>query len=366
MASERIVVKLGTSTLTDGARHLSRPRMLQIVQQAAELHQQGHEVILVSSGAVAAGRERLGFRDLGRSVPAKQMLSAVGQSRLMQIYGEMFDMFEIVVAQVLLTRDDLGNRTRFLNARDTLLTLIDERIIPIINENDTTATEEIRVGDNDNLSALVATLTEADRLVILTDQAGLYTADPRSDTQARLIERVDKIDESLWSLAGGTETGLGTGGMVTKLQAAQLATRGGIITHIAGGRELNVLARLLNNEPLGTRFEPIKTQVESRKRWLMLEKTRGKIFIDAGAAKKLLTGGASLLPVGITGVEDKFERGTTLSVFAPDGKEIAHGLTSYNSDDVSRLCGVQSPKIYEILGYSYGDAVIHRNNMVLL
>jgi glutamate 5-kinase len=213
---------------------------------------------------------------------------------------------------------------------------------------------------------LVATLTEADRLVILTDQAGLYTADPRSDTQARLIERVDKIDESLWSLAGGTETGLGTGGMVTKLQAAQLATRGGIITHIAGGRELNVLARLLNNESLGTRFEPIKTQVESRKRWLMLEKTRGKIFIDAGAAKKLLTGGASLLPVGITGVEDKFERGTTLSVFAPDGKEIAHGLTSYNSDDVSRLCGVQSPKIYEILGYSYGDAVIHRNNMVLL
>lgn len=366
MTPERIVIKLGTSTLTDGSRRLSRPRMLQIVQQAAELHQQGHEVVIVSSGAVAAGRERLNFRDLGRSVPAKQLFSAVGQSRLMQIYGDLFDIFDLIVAQVLLTRDDLGNRTRFLNARDTLLTLIDERIIPIINENDTTATEEIRVGDNDNISALVATLIEADRLIILTDQAGLYTADPRGNAEAKLIQNIAQIDDSVWALAGGTENGLGTGGMRTKVQAAQLATRGGIITHIAAGREPNVLARLLQNEPLGTRFEPAKIQVESRKRWLMLDKTRGKVYIDAGAAKKLLTGGASLLPVGIIRVEDDFERGTTLSVIAPNGKEIAHGLTSYSSADLQRLCGVQSLKIHEILGYSYGDAIIHRNNMVLL
>ncbi len=366
MPTERIVVKLGTTTLTDGTRRLSRPRMLEIVQQAAKLQQQGHEIVIVSSGAVAAGRERLNYPDLGRSLPAKQMLSAVGQSRLMQIYGELFDIFEITVAQVLLTRDDLGNRTRFLNARDTLLTLIDRRIVPIINENDTTATDEIRVGDNDNLSALVATLIEADRLIILTDQAGLYTADPRTNANAQLIQRVPRIDDQVWALAGGSPTGLGTGGMITKLQAAQLATRGGIPTIIANGREPELLVRLLRGESVGTRFDPVRDQVVSRKRWLLMDKTRGKVLVDRGAAQKLLNGGASLLPVGVTGVEGEFERGTTLSVIAPDGKEIAHGLSSYSSDDIRQLCGVQSSKIHELLGYSYGDEIIHRNNMVLL
>jgi glutamate 5-kinase len=364
--SKRIVIKVGTSVLTDGTRHLSRQHMLGIIQQAARLHQAGHEIILVSSGAVAAGRERLNFPDFGRSVPTKQMLAAVGQSRLMQIYGELFDIFQIVVAQVLLTRDDLGNRTRFLNARDTLLTLIDRRIIPVINENDTTATHEIRIGDNDNLSALVASLVEADLLILLTDQPGLFTADPRQDKDAQLIERVERIDEETWAKAGGTATGLGTGGMVTKLQAAQVASRSGVPTRIASGREPDVLGRILSGEGVGTHFEAATSPLESRKRWLLLEKTHGVVTVDAGAARKLLSGGASLLPVGITSVVDEFSRGETLSVIAPDGKEIAHGLTSYDSADIRKLCGVNSTLIPEILGYSYGDAVIHRNNMVLL
>lgn len=366
MQQKRIVVKVGTSTLTNGTKQLNRQRMLEVVEQIAHLQQQGHEMILVSSGAIAAGRERLGFPELNRSVPARQMLSAVGQSRLMQIYNDLFDIFDVVVAQVLLTRDDLGSRARYLNARDTLQTLIDQRIVPIINENDTTATHEIRVGDNDNLSAMVAAALEADLLIILTDQPGLFTADPRRYADAELIRRVARIDENTWALAGEAGTSVGTGGMVTKIQAAQIASRSGVATVIASGKEPRIIDRLVSGEEMGTHFEPIGTALESRKRWLLTEKTRGGLHIDAGAARKLLTGGASLLPVGVVRVEHEFERGATISVYAPDGSEIAHGLTNYNSDDLHKLCGVKSQRISEILGYSYGDAVIHRNNMVLL
>lgn len=366
MTPLRIVVKLGTSTLTGGTRQINRQRMLEIVQQIARLHQQGHEMVVVTSGAMAAGRERLGFPDLGRSVPAKQMLSAVGQGRLMHLYSQLFDLFEIVVGQVLLTRDDLADRARYLNARDTLLTLLEQRIIPVINENDTTATHEIRVGDNDNLSALVANLLEADRLIILTDQRGLYTADPRQRPDAQLISEVAQIDETIWALAGGAGSSVGTGGMATKIEAAQLATRSGVLTVIAGGSEPDVLARLVAGEAVGTRFLPVVSQVESRKRWLLAEKPHGLLRVDAGAAQKLLRGGASLLPVGVTAVEGVFERGELLGVVTPEGRKIAHGLTSYSSADLNRLCGAQSARIVEILGYTYGDAVIHRNNLVLL
>lgn len=367
MPYKRIVVKVGTSTLTNSSNRLHRQRMLEVVEQVARLQQAGHEMILVSSGAIAAGREQLDFPELGRLVPARQMLSAVGQSRLMQIYGDLFDIFRVVVAQILLTRDDLlGNRVRYLNARDTLQLLIERGIIPIINENDTTATHEIRVGDNDNLSALVATALEADLLIILTDQPGLLTADPRQNADAELIPTVTRIDEMIWALAGSAGTTLGTGGMITKLQAAQLATRSGVTTIIASGKETDVIMRIVGGEPVGTRFEPTGTSLESRKRWLLTEQTRGTLHVDAGAARKLRTGGASLLPVGVTAVEHDFERGATLSVRDPDGVEIAHGLSNYDSADLSRLCGVKSHQISEILGYSYGDAVIHRNNMVLL
>lgn len=366
MHPQRIVVKLGTSTLTGGTRQLNRQRMLEIVQQVAKLHQQGHEMVVVTSGAQAAGREALSFPDLGRTMPAKQMLAAVGQGRLMHLYSQLFDIFQIIVGQVLLTRDDLADRARYLNARDTLVTLVEQRIIPVINENDTTATHEIRVGDNDNLSALVANLLEADLLVLLTDQTGLFTADPRIDKSAQLIPEVSQIDDATWALAGGAGSSVGTGGMVTKIQAAQLAIRGGVPTIIANGSEPEVLVRLVAGEALGTRFLPASTQLESRKRWLLAEKPHGIVRIDAGAAQKLLRGGASLLPVGMVGVDGEFGRGELLGVCTPDGRKIAHGLTSYSSEDLNRLCGVQSPRIVELLGYSYGDAVIHRNNMVLL
>lgn len=364
--ASRIVVKVGTSVLTAGTPRLSRERMLTLVQQAAALHAAGHEILIVSSGAVAAGRERLGFPTLAPSVPAKQMLSAIGQSQLMQRYADLFDIFGVVVAQVLLTRDDVGHRPRFLNARDTLLTLIDQRVVPIINENDTIATDEIRVGDNDNLSALVAALIEADLLIILTDQPGLFTADPRTHADAQLIAQLDHIDETTFALAGGTTTGLGTGGMVTKLQAAQLAGRGGVTTVIAAGREPNVIARIAAGERVGTRIEATGTALDNRKRWLLVEKTRGRLHVDAGAARKVRHSGASLLPVGITRVEGRFARGMTVAVIAPDGAEIAHGLASYDSEAVERLIGVKSTQIETLLGYSYGDAVIHRNNMIVL
>jgi glutamate 5-kinase len=367
MQPPRIVVKLGTSTLTAGTLHLNRQRMLEIVQQVARLHQSHHEVIMVSSGAQAAGRERLHFPELSRSVPAKQMLSAVGQSQLMRVYSDLFDIFQTVVAQVLLTRDDLSHRERYLNARDTLQTLLDHRILPIINENDTIATEEVRVGDNDNLSALVASALEADLLIILTDQRGLYTADPRSNPAAQLIPVVPQIDEKIFALAGGAGTKGGTGGMVTKLQAAQIAARSGVTTIIAAGTEPNVIERLAHGEAIGTRFEPTSTHIESRKRWLLTDKPKGSVVIDAGAYRALTAkDGASLLPVGIKQVTGNFKRGATISVHDVENSAIAHGVSSYDSDDLRQLCGQKSNRIIEILGYTYGDEAIHRNNLVML
>ncbi len=363
---QRIVVKLGTSVLTNGTARISRQKMLELIQQIARLYETGHEIVLVSSGAQAAGRERLNYPDMGKSVPAKQMLSAVGQSHLMHHYNELFDIFEIIVGQVLLTRVDLDHRLRYLNARDTLLTLLDRRIIPIINENDATATEEIRVGDNDNLSALVANLLEADLLVILTDQPGVFTDDPRRNHAASLIPQLSGVDDEMLATAGGVGSAQGTGGMVTKLEAARLASRSGIPTVIAAGREPNVLDRILKGESVGTRIEAVVGDLHSRKRWLVMEKPQGTLHIDTGAVRKLKTGGASLLPVGVTRVEGNFKRGATVLIVGPDDKEIAHGLSSYDSEDLHKLCRVRSDRISEILGYSYGDAAIHRNNMVLL
>ncbi len=367
MQPQRIVVKLGTSSLTGGTLRLHRQRMLEIVQQIAALHQAGHEMILVSSGAQAAGREKLDFLELPRSVPAKQMLSAIGQSHLMRIYSDLFDIFRIIVAQVLLTRDDLSHRSRYLNARDTLQTLIDQRLLPIINENDAVATEEIRVGDNDNLSAMVASALEAHLLVLLTDQPGLFTEDPRKNPDAQLIDVIDHIDDDTFSLAGGVGSSVGTGGMFTKLQAARIATRSGVPTVIASGSAPNVLLRLLDGESVGTRFEATGTHLEGRKRWLLTDRTQGTITIDAGAVRALLAkDGASLLPVGITSVQGEFKRSATLSICDAQGREIAHGLSNYTSAELRRIMRRKSREISDILGYSYGDAAVHRNNMVLL
>ncbi len=362
----RIIVKVGTSTLTGGTPHLNRQRILEIVQQIATLRQRGDEVILVSSGAQAAGRERLNFPDLARSLPAKQMLSAVGQGRLMQIYSEMFDIFGIAVGQVLLTRDDLSDRYRYINARDTLITLLEQGIVPIINENDTVATAEIKVGDNDNLSAMVASVLEADLLIMLTDQQGLFTADPRKDQTAQLIAHIQRIDESTYALAGGSGTKLGTGGMITKIEAAHTATRSGVETVIAAGTLPDVILRVRDGETIGTRFEPTATHLEGRKRWLLTDRVQGRVIVDDGAIRVLTQKGASLLPVGVVDVEGMFGRGATLAICKTNNAVVAHGLTNYSSEEILKLKGAKSAQIHDILGYSYGDYLIHRNNMVIL
>jgi len=362
----RIVVKLGTRTLTRGSEHLSRPRMVELVRQVVRLHEQGHQVLLVSSGAIFAGRSRMGAAARQKDIAFKQAMAAVGQVRLMTLYEQFFDLYDIPVAQALLTRGDLSDRERYLNARNTLLFLLEARAVPIINENDVVAVEEIKIGDNDNLSALVANLVDADLLVILTDQAGLFTTDPGRDPGARLIPQVPVIDEGVRQLAGGSGSGVGTGGMVTKIDAAALATRSGTEVVIASGAEPDVLLRLVAGEPLGTRFPPVVSHVESRKRWILAEPPRGDVCMDQGAAQAILKRGKSLLAVGVTGAVGEFERGQTVRLLAPDGREIARGVTNYNAADLLVIRGHQSNEIPGILGYEYGATVVHRDDLVLV
>lgn len=363
-----IVVKVGTSTLTRGTKHLSRPMMLEIVRQIAALHHEGHRMILVTSGAMAAGREQLKQNGFPAFLPVKQMLCAVGQSQLMRLYSDLFALYEVQVGQVLVTGDDLRrHRTRYLNARDTLNTLLAYGIVPIINENDTVAVEEIKVGDNDNLSALIASIINADLLLLLTDRDGLYDKDPRQHPDAQRIEVVVKIDDTIRGSANGTSSsGLGIGGMQTKIQAAELAGRSGIETVIANGAVRDIILRIVEGESLGTRFLPPAPRVESRKRWLLSESPQGKLTIDSGAGKVLLSNGASLLPVGIRQVEGRFPRGAIVAILDTNGSKLAHGLTNYDSDELRRLCGVKSDQIETILGYTYGDEAVHRDNLALL
>lgn len=363
--NQRFVLKLGTSTLTNGTKNLSRRTMLEIVRQAAILHEEGHEIVFVTSGAVAAGREVLKQPRLDASMPTKQMLSSIGQVRLMQLWTELFALYEITVSQVLLTHGDFSNRTRYLNVRDTLSALIEHRVIPIINENDTVATKEIKVGDNDNLSALVANLVAADLLILLTDQEGLFTADPRFDENAKLIPLVDHIDESIYALAGGSSTQLGTGGMATKIQAAHLATQSGTSTVVASAKRKNILSDLIHGKHIGTFFKAQITPRESRKRWLLSEKAQGSILIDEGAAKQLSKSGASLLAVGVTGLQKEFDRGSIVQIIGPNSKPLAVGASSYSSDEIKQLIGVHSHEIEGRLGYTYGPEIVHRDNMTL-
>ena len=364
---QRIVLKLGTSVLTAGSARLNRPRLLELVRQCARLTLAGVDVLVVSSGAIGVGRESLGFRPLPQAVPAKQMLAAVGQSRLMHHYEQLFAIYDIVVAQVLLTRADLNNRSRYLNARDTLQALLGERIVPIINENDAVATEEIKLGDNDTLSSLVANLVEADLLLMLTDQPGLFTADPRSDPQAKLIPEVRDIDDELRARAGGSVTGLGVGGMSTKLAAADLARRGGAEVVIAAGSAEDIILRVCRGERVGTRFLPLAGKLESRKRWLLGGLVpSGRIWVDAGAEQALLNHGRSLLPVGVTRVIGQFSRGDTVRICNPQDREIARGLSRYGAASLERIKGHRSEEIETILGYEYGAEVVHRDDLVVL
>jgi glutamate 5-kinase len=367
MPYQRIVVKLGTSTLTDGSPRLSAPRLVDLARQMARLQSEGRQVLVVSSGAIAAGRERLVLTTLPKALPAKQMLAAVGQPRLMALYEQLFGLYNVTVAQVLLTRADLVDRRGYLNSRNTLSALLSQGVIPIINENDTVAIEEIRVGDNDNLSALVANLVEADLLLLLTDQPGLYDADPRQVADARLVPEVNEPDipPALWRAAGGGD-GQGTGGMFTKLQAAELARRSGCRVVIARGSDPDIVLRLADGERAGTHFSPVATALESRQRYILAGgHASGRITIDEGAVQAL-RGGGSLLPVGVRAVSGPFERGDSVRVLDLAGRELARGLVNYPSEDLERIRGRHSGEIEQILGFVYGDEVIHRNNLVLL
>lgn len=364
----RIVIKLGTSTLTGGTPHLALPVLIDLARQIQILQTAGHQVMLVSSGAIASGREKLGFPQLPKDIPAKQMLAAIGQPHLMSLYGQLFGHYGLTVAQILLTHSDFSRRAQYLNARNTLLALLDHNVIAIVNENDTIAVEEIRVGDNDNLSALVANLVDADLLILLTDQSGLFTADPRTNPDSQLVTEVStaRIPDHLWKAAGGSGSKLGTGGMITKLQAADLARRAGVTCVIASGREADVLVRLINGEKLGTRFLPVVTTLESRKRYILsARRAPGLVKVDEGAAKALKRGG-SLLPVGVVAVSGKFERGDTVKVVNSSEREIARGIVNYSDVDLSQLLRRSSDEIESILGYTFGDEVIHRNNLVVL
>jgi len=366
MNYSRIVVKLGTGVLTNGTDRLSRPRMVDLVRQIATLHAAGREVVVVSSGAVTTGREALGFPKMTKDLPFKQVLAAVGQGRLMHLYAQLFDLYDITVAQALLTRADLVDRQRYLNARNTLLALLARKVIPIVNENDVVGLDEIKIGDNDNLSALVANLVDADLLVMLTDIAGLFTADPHLVPDARLIPEVDNIDDNIRLLAGTTRTRRGTGGMITKIQAAELAIQGGTTVVIAAGDAPEVLLRLVAGESVGTRFIPAVDRLESRKRWILAEPARGRIYIDRGAAEAILLRGKSLLPVGITLIEGCFDRGATVHICNPEGDEIARGITNYSADDLTAIRGHRSGEIATVLGYEYGAEAVHRNNLVVV
>ncbi|MFC6634551.1 glutamate 5-kinase [Microbulbifer taiwanensis] len=366
-ASRRWVIKIGSALLTDNGRGVNRAAIFNWVEQIAALRERGMEVILVSSGAVAAGMDRLGWRRRPESIHQLQAAAAVGQSHLVQVYEQAFGQFDCRTAQILLDHDDLSNRTRYLNARSTLRTLLSLGALPIVNENDTVVTDEIRFGDNDTLAALVANLVEADALLILTDADGLFTQDPRDNPAAELIGEASAADSKLLAMAGGSRSGLGRGGMTTKVRAAQLAARSGACTVIAGGAADNVIDRVSAGEPLGTLLLPEADPLTARKRWLAGQlQVRGALTLDEGAEAALCTAGKSLLAVGVTALEGRFHRGELVSCRNSAGEEIARGLANYDSSETTKILGQPTEKFVELLGYRDDDELIHRDNLILL
>ena len=362
----RIVIKIGSGVLTGQGSGLDDTLMAGLAGQIARLRQDGKEVVIVSSGAIAAGRRKLGLEERPRTIPQKQATAAVGQSRLMHAYENAFDPHGFTVAQLLLTRDDLANRHRFLNARATINTLLGYGVIPIINENDTVAVDEIKFGDNDNLSALVTNLADAQLLLILTDIDGFYDADPRSNPDARLIHTVKKITREVEQAAGGTGSSVGTGGMATKVAAAKRAGEYGVPTFMLNGTQPELIARALAGEEVGTLFLPAGKSLTSRKHWIAHTlRTSGRIIVDAGARSALAGHGRSLLPSGIVRVEGRFDRGACVRVSGADEVEFCRGIVDYSSAEIQAILGHRSNEIEEILGYRYTDEIIHRDNLVV-
>ncbi len=370
MSYHRIVAKFGTGLITSGTDHLDLQVMSSLVEQIALLHGQGKEIIIISSGAIASGRQKLKKVPERKNTPFKQVLASVCQSHLMYNYEQLFSQYDITVAQALLTKEDLSDRSGYLNARKTLLALIELGIICIVNENDVVAIDEIaelKFGDNDNLSAMVANLVDADLLALLTDIGGLYIADPRYNPEAQLIRRVDKIDAEVERIASNTASRQGIGGMTTKIEAARLATCSGVNVIIADGREPDILVRISQGEDIGTFFPTQVNKMESKKRWMLSGlASKGKVTVDKGAVLALKEHNKSLLPAGIMKAGGEFHRGDIVDILDEKGKRIGCGISNYSSSDLAIIGGKHSGKILGLLGYDYGDEVVHRNNMVIL
>lgn len=365
--SKRWVVKIGSALLTDDGRGLNRERIGRWVDQMVTLRAQGFELVLVSSGAVAEGMKRLGWKERPAAIHELQAAAAVGQMGLVQAYESQFQQHNIHTAQILLDHDDLANRERYLNARSTLRTLLDLGVIPVINENDTVVTDEIRFGDNDTLGALVANLVEADLLVILTDQQGLYEADPRQHPAARLVSIGRADDLQFEAMAGGSGSSVGRGGMITKIRAAQRAARSGCNTVIAYGRMDEVLLQIAAGESIGTLLIADEKPLAARKQWLAGRlQMQGRLVLDEGAIKVLCQSGKSLLAVGVKEVQGDFGRGALVACVDNTGKEVARGLVNYSADEARKLCGQPSNRIMELLGYQGEDELIHRDNLITL
>lgn len=365
--ARRLVVKIGSALLTNDGRGLDADALALWVDQMAALVKEGVELVLVSSGSVAEGMSRLGWKSRPEQLHELQAAAAVGQMGLVQTWEAQFKRHGIHTAQILLTHDDLSDRKRYLNGRSTLRALLDFGVVPIVNENDTVVTDEIRFGDNDTLGALVTNLVEADGLIILTDQLGLFDKDPRKNPDANLITERFAGDRELDAMAGGSAGVLGRGGMQTKLRAARLAARSGAFTIIVGGRIESVLTRLRQGDVVGTLLLPEQGRIAARKQWLASHlQTRGRLTLDDGAVKVLRQGGRSLLPVGIKGVIGQFRRGEMVSCVGQDGAEVARGLVNYDADEARAIAGHSSNSISDVLGYISDEEMIHRDNMVII
>jgi glutamate 5-kinase len=365
-AARRWVIKIGSAMITNDGRGLDLDAIRAWSEQMAELHHRGKELLLVSSGAIAEGMRRLGIRQRPRALYELQAAAAVGQMGLVQAYESAFQRHGIRTAQVLITHDDAADRKRYLNVRSTLRTLLGMGVIPVINENDAVAFDEIRFGDNDSIGALISNLVEAELLVLLTDQRGMFDRDPRQHPDARLIGQARAGDPEL-ELMSGAGGALGRGGMLTKVQAAAKAARSGASTVIAWGREPEVLLRLAQGEPIGTLLTPGQGPLAARKRWLAAQlQVRGRLRLDAGAVRVLHGSGRSLLPIGVTAAEGDFSRGELVACLGPDGREVARGLVNYNAAETARIIGKPSEQIETLLGYVDEPELIHRDNLVLL
>jgi glutamate 5-kinase len=366
-SSKRWVIKIGSALLTADGKGLSRELLGSWVEQMAALRHAGHQLVLVSSGAVAEGMSRMGWQTRPHNLNELQAAAAIGQMGLVQAWETGFQKFDLHTAQVLLTRDDLEDRSRYLNARSTLRTLLELGVVPVVNENDTVTNDELRFGDNDTLAALVANLIEADLLVLLTDQEGLFDADPRFNPQAKLISQTRVDNPQLDQVAGGSASGLGLGGMVTKVRAARLAARSGTGTVIAAGRQKQVVDAIYRGEDVGTLMVPVQEPQAARKQWLAGQlQPRGSLTIDDGAVRVLREQGSSLLAVGVSDLNGDFARGEVVVCLDKQGAEVARGLVNYDAQETARLMGKPSSQIEQVLGYVDEDELIHRDNLVLL